>query len=71
MKVYKVNASYIEYLESIEIEAETESEAMDKYTELWEAGMLLPINSLFAGDSNFTIDEVKEVVLEKITKIND
>jgi hypothetical protein len=63
--IYKVKGNYVEYLEEKEIEAETEEEAYDKYTELWEAGMLLPVDSMLAVDSNFEIEIEKEEEIEE------
>jgi hypothetical protein len=54
----------LEYYESVEIEAETEEEAHDKYMEMWRTGVLSCVDSEYsgyAGDFNIETDEWEEM----------
>jgi len=44
MKTYKVRATSLDFLQELEIEAESEEKAEQKYREIWEKGELITID---------------------------
>ena len=56
MKKFKIRATHFEYLYEQEIEANSSTEAREKYEELWEDGEVLVGNSEVG---NFIIEEIK------------